>query len=104
MNQEIKDITEGNVVWHTADTPNGLNTSLHCYYNRERFSDIGHYTGESHIGSSALCNKNYGISEDASSFIPIEQLHPSPLNRNAACKKCLKIYDTLKTNNNEQSI
>ena len=83
---------KGKLVWTWMESDTG-HTALHCYYSRERKDEIGYYTGETHSGNSALCNKRYGVSDDGSSFLHIDAIEPIVLNRTAACKKCLKIYD-----------
>lgn len=87
---------EGKLVWTWMESHDTGHMALHCYYSRERKDDIGRYTGETHSGNSALCNKKYGVSEDGSSFLHIDAIEPSVLNRASACKKCLKSYDKLK--------
>lgn len=87
--------SRGKLVWTWMTNYSDTHTALHCYYGRERKDSVGRYTGETHSGNSALCNKNFGVSEDGDSFLHIDKIEPSVLNRKAACKKCLKIYDKL---------
>jgi len=84
------------LVWTWMENETRTHSALHCYYSRKRKDSVGRYTGETHDGNSALCNKKYGISEDGDSFLPIDKIIPSELNEKAACKSCLKIYNNLK--------
>lgn len=86
---------KGKLVWSWMESDTG-HTALHCYYGRRRKDSTGMYTGETHEGNSALCNKRFGISEDGDSFLPIDNISPSKLDENAACQSCLKIYNKLK--------
>ena len=86
------------LVWAWMENHNATHSALHCYYGRKRKDDVGRYTGETHDGNSALCNKKYGISEDGSSFLPIDKIIPDPLDKSKACKRCLKIYNQLTSN------
>lgn len=95
-------ITKSEVVWHTADTPSGQGASLHAYYGNDRYDTWGIVTGDSHNGNSALCNKGMGLSDDGETFLTIEQIEPHTLQRNAACRRCLKIYDSLP--NSDQNV
>ena len=94
---------EGKLVWTWMENEDATHAALHCYYGAKRKDLLGKYTGDTHDGNSALCNKRYGISEDGDSFLPIDKIIASPLNEEKACKRCLKIYNNLKTNTNPQS-
>lgn len=83
------------LVWTWMENEDATHSALHCYYGRKREDDIGRYTGETHDGNSALCNKKYGVSEDGSSFLAIDEIVPSKLDEEKACKRCLKIYKKL---------
>jgi len=80
------------LVWTWMENDTATHSALHCYYGRKRKDHIGLYTGETHDGNSALCNKNFGVSEDGSSFLPIDKIEPYKLVESMACKKCLKSY------------
>lgn len=85
------------LVWAWMENETATHSALHCYYSNERKDSVGQYTGETHSGNSALCNKKYGISEDGDSFLPIDAIKPDELNRELACKRCLKIFDKTPT-------
>lgn len=93
MKKEV--IGKSSVVWHTCDNFNETRTAQHCYKSSQRHDTMGRYTGEWHLGNSALCNKRTGVSEDGDSFLDITQIIPDELKRNFACKTCLSIYDKL---------
>lgn len=95
--KEVIDGRNGKLVWAWMENETATHSALHCYYSRQRKDSTGMYTGERHDGNSALCNRRYGISEDGDSFLQIDKIEPSELIRTAACKKCLKIYDRLKS-------
>lgn len=86
---------KGILVWVWMENETATHSTLHCYYGNKRKDSTGQFTGETHDGNSALCNKNLGISEDGDSFLPINAIKPDELNRNAACKRCLKAYDKI---------
>lgn len=91
----MKKIESGRLVWAWMENEDQSHSALHCYYSAQRKDSVGMYTGETHNGNSALCNKNWGISEDGDSFLPIDKIKPDDMDRNAACKRCLKIYDKI---------
>lgn len=86
---------KGKLVWAWVENETATNEAMHCYYSRDRKDSVGNYTGETHKGNSALCNKKLGVSEDGDSFLSIDKIDPDPLDRNIACKTCLKIFDKL---------
>lgn len=91
MSREI----EGKLVWAWMENEDASHSALHCYYGRDRKDSVGQYTGETHKGNSALCNKKYGISENGDSFLSIDKIVPDTLDPFNACKKCLKMYNKL---------
>jgi len=88
-------IKKSDVVWSEQENLTATASALHGYYPNDRISGIDVYTGESHLGNSALCNKGMGVSEDGESFLPIADVPVSKLNESVACKKCLRIYNNL---------
>jgi len=90
-----RNIKKADVVWSEQENLNATASALHGYYSNERVCGIGVYTGESHLGNSALCNKKMGVSEDGEIFLPIADVPVSKLNKNAACKRCLRIFDNI---------
>lgn len=98
---EEKKQDKGPLVWTWVENETGNYSSMHCYCGRKRKDPVGQYTGETHDGNSALCNKRLGVSEDGDSFLAISQIISDELDRDQACKKCLKIYDRLQSSSNQ---
>lgn len=86
------------LVWTWMENHDASHSALHCYYGRKRKDDVGRFTGETHDGNSALCNKKFGISEDGSSFLSIDKIVSDLLDESLACKRCLKIYKKIYSN------
>lgn len=76
------------LAWCGVENEN-MHWSFHCYKPAART-----FFGEGYEGNKALCCK-FGISEDGDTFIPFGQIEAQELDRDAACKRCLKIYDKL---------
>lgn len=88
-------IRKSEVVWSIQANESDTADSFHCYYSKERINNNGYIGEEAHLGNAALCNKNFGVSEDGLGFLPIEKILPSPFVEKSVCKKCLKIYNKL---------
>lgn len=88
-------ISQNEVKWSTVENFDQTRVSQHAYYGLDRVdNNAGKWTGETHRGNGALCNKNWGISEDGDYYLPIE--HIIPENQSGiACRSCIKIYESL---------
>jgi len=91
--KDRKNLTKSDIVFHSAENEDLTSSAKHGLYASFRKDGIGRYTGETHEGNSALCNKNYGISEDGDSYLQIDSIPNEGLR--GACKRCLAIYSKL---------
>jgi len=85
-----KELTKSDVIFHSAENEDLTSSAKHGLYAAPRKDTVGYYTGETHEGNSALCNKNFGISEDGDSYLKIDSIPNEGLR--GACKRCLSIY------------
>ncbi len=90
-----RNISQKEVKWVHSENEAATADNYHGYYGSKRKIP---YIGEEYDGNSALCNKNYGQSEDGEGYMPIEKLDNHGLKRERVCLRCLKIYDKLPTN------
>jgi hypothetical protein len=88
-----KDLTQKDVVFHSAENEDLTSSAKHGLYGSLRKDTMGRYTGETHEGNSALCNKRYGLSEDGDTYLTIDKIPNEGLN--GACKRCISIFNKL---------
>jgi len=94
-----RNIVQSDVVWATMSNIDETRLSTHGFYSRIRSGLFG----EQYYGNGSLCNKNYGVSEDGETFLPITKIDAEPLNEETACKRCLKIFNSLNQNTNHDT-
>ncbi|MEB0262889.1 hypothetical protein [Mucilaginibacter sp. 10I4] len=87
------ELIKADVKFHSAENEYLTRSAKHGLYGSTRKDSMGRYTGETHEGNSALCNKNYGISEDGDEYLSIDKIPHEGFN--GVCKRCLAIYNKL---------
>lgn len=87
------ELTKSDIVFHSAENEDCTSSAKHGLYASLCKDEVGRYTGETHEGNAALCNKTYGISEDGDSYLPIDKIQNEGIN--GACKRCVAIYNKL---------
>jgi len=87
------ELTKADIRFHSAENENLTSSSKHGLYANSRKDTMGRYTGETHDGNSALCNKSFGISEDGDSYLTIDKIPNEGIK--GACKRCVAIYNKL---------
>lgn len=87
------ELTKADIRFHSAENEDLTHSAKHGLYSALRKDTYGRYTGETHEGNSALCNKGCGISEDGDSYITIDKIPDEGIN--GACKRCIAIYNKL---------
>ncbi|MGE8528493.1 hypothetical protein [Chryseobacterium rhizosphaerae] len=79
------------IVWSTVESMDGERTlKQHAYIETNR----GAFYEQKYSGNKALCNKG-GVS-DGDKFVHINDIDTEEIKDNC-CKKCLKIYNKLKS-------
>lgn len=94
-NRNDRGITQKDVKWMNADNATSTASCYHGYYASKRKIP---YIGNTYEGNSALCNKNFGIS-DGDDFVHIDKVEDDGLKRDRVCGRCLRIFDKLPNNN-----
>ncbi len=94
---ERKLIAKSNVVFYRCETESGTMTG-HAYYDSVRYiPDHGHITGETEIGSRALCNGNNGVlDESGSHWLPANAMYVEDVPKEKRCKLCDNIFESIR--------
>lgn len=78
------------IKWVDVDNEEGNSAKMHAYYPSQR-----RVYGALYDSNRALCNRRLGVSENGDTCLPFTELRESPFNEDIACKKCLKIAQSL---------
>ena len=82
------------IVWSTLDSADGERTlKQHAYIEAERNPSWNH--AKKYIGNKQLCNSKGGV-HDGDKFVSINDIDYEEIKDNC-CKKCLNIFNKLKT-------
>jgi hypothetical protein len=88
-----KELTKKDVAWAWFDNHDASATMHHLLYNEEVKEK---WTGETVIKNRFACRAKWRVYDENEKAQPIENNEATGnLNRNAACKSCLKFYDQL---------
>lgn len=86
-------LKKSDISFYSAENATATASAKHGLYGTPRKDGIGKYTRELHDGNSALCNRNYGISDDGDTFLNIADIPNEGLS--GACRRCIEIYNKL---------